>query len=425
VLLEVDLQTVREGLPAHEENDLFNHARSLSVSNSIDQRLSHVSSSAVSLDLVVRGHEVFLESPSLVASHVNPRLRLEFFNRRSALSASVVRDTSGKSFVEPEVVPPSHGDKVSEPHVGQLMLHHHAEESQLRGVHVLLGAHDRVGVSNASNVLHSAIFVVSAHHVIDLGEGVASSKALLVECDSSLGDSEHQLVSHVFFQTLSHEDSLGDVHGVQVLEDMIGSRTNSKEVGRNARGFFKNVHGNLIILVEFQEVLDSVAFEDSHSFFGFSWRASVDAVTDSNPIFRDGYTEGHFSFQVRLVEYWENSEAVESFALGVQVLEVILQISEGVHASGILVVSIYVLKLHRVPAKSQLSHLQWDLLILERRFVSFLGLTVDLEARDSHRLEVNEELAGCRLLIEVEIDRGVSEVIFALRQRQLEIVLDI
>ena len=77
----------------------------------------------------------------------------------------------------------------------ELVLDHYAEESQLRNRHVLFRAHDFIGVGDTTDVLHCAILVVRAHHVIHFCERIAGTKALLVKVQSCLGNSEYQLVT--------------------------------------------------------------------------------------------------------------------------------------------------------------------------------------------------------------------------------------
>jgi len=41
----------------------------------------------------------------------------EFIHERPTLGTGVIAEAGGKSFVQPKVVPPVHGDQISEPHV--------------------------------------------------------------------------------------------------------------------------------------------------------------------------------------------------------------------------------------------------------------------------------------------------------------------
>jgi hypothetical protein len=137
VLLEVDLQTITEGVPSHQEDELLQQTSAFSISDSVNQRFRDISVFTFSLNIVVGGHQIIIESPSLVASKVKPRFILEFFHMLTTEGASIIGKRSGETFVEPEILPPFHSDKVSEPHVSQLMLNHNTEEGELRHRHML------------------------------------------------------------------------------------------------------------------------------------------------------------------------------------------------------------------------------------------------------------------------------------------------
>ena len=66
--------------------------------------------------------------------------------------------------------------------------------------------------------------------MINLGEWVSSAKVLLVEVKSGLCDTKHKLVSEELDETLSDEDSLGHVHGVIVLEYLVGTGADRVQV---------------------------------------------------------------------------------------------------------------------------------------------------------------------------------------------------
>ena len=65
--LEVELNTLAESFPAHKEDQLLDQTRSLTVGDAVDEGLSGVRGGAVSLDLVIRWHQIFGQTPSLVA----------------------------------------------------------------------------------------------------------------------------------------------------------------------------------------------------------------------------------------------------------------------------------------------------------------------------------------------------------------------
>ena len=66
--------------------------------------------------------------------------------------------------------------------------------------------------------------------MIDLGEWVSRAKVLLVEVESGLGDTKHKLVSEELNETLTDKDSLGHVHGVIVLEYLVGTGADRVQV---------------------------------------------------------------------------------------------------------------------------------------------------------------------------------------------------
>ena len=90
---------------------------------------------------------------------------------------------------------------------------------------MLLRAHDLVRVCDAANIFHGAIFVVRAHHVINLRERIPGSKVLLVEVQSRLCDPKDQLVPQILHEGLPNEDSLWHIHWVIVLKHQVGTCT--------------------------------------------------------------------------------------------------------------------------------------------------------------------------------------------------------
>ena len=65
--LEVDLESLAEHLPAHEEDELLDQTRALAIRDTVDKRFGCVRGGAFGLDLVIRWHQVICKTPSLVA----------------------------------------------------------------------------------------------------------------------------------------------------------------------------------------------------------------------------------------------------------------------------------------------------------------------------------------------------------------------
>lgn len=94
--------------------------------------------------------------------------------------------------------------------------------------------------------------------MINFGERVSSAKVLLIEVQSCLGDSKHELVTEELNHRLTNEDTLGDVHGVKVLKDLIRSGTDGIQVCGNLGCLLKFIDSDLsFIVIEIEEPVDS------------------------------------------------------------------------------------------------------------------------------------------------------------------------
>ena len=152
---------------------------------------------------------------------MEPRLIHVWVDEGAARRASLVAKTGGEGLVEPEVVPPLHGDEVTEPHMAKLVLDNDGEEGKLWDGHVLFRAHNLIGVRDAANVLHGTVLVIRAHDVVHLRERISCVEVLLVELQSRLGDTEDELMAEELDERLSDEDALRHIHRVVVLEDLV------------------------------------------------------------------------------------------------------------------------------------------------------------------------------------------------------------
>ena len=125
--------------------------------------------------------------------------------------------------------------------------------------------------------------------MVDLGEWVSRAKVLLVEVESGLGDSKHKLVSEELNETLTDEDSLWHVHGVIVLEHLVGTGADRVQVGRDLECLLEIVDSHLVlILIELKEPFDSCAFKDvTSAVFGIAQIiARLNGIRDSSPVGR-------------------------------------------------------------------------------------------------------------------------------------------
>ena len=122
---------------------------------------------------------------------MEPRLITVGINMCSTLRARLVAKSCGEGLVEPQIVPPFHGNKIAEPHVTQFVLYHYTEESQFWNRHMLFTAHDLIRISDTTDVFHGTVFVIWAHHVVNFCERIPRAKVSLVEVQRRLRDAKH------------------------------------------------------------------------------------------------------------------------------------------------------------------------------------------------------------------------------------------
>ena len=125
----------------------------------------------------------------------------------------------GEGLVEPQVVPPLHGDQVAEPHVRELV-----QDRVGASLHLSLGGtgteHVGVAEGHAAGVLHRARVVLGHEDLVVLGEGIGDAVGPLEELEALAGD-------------------LDDLVGIQVLNDRgagVDAQVDCAAVGGGQRG---------------------------------------------------------------------------------------------------------------------------------------------------------------------------------------------
>jgi hypothetical protein len=205
--------------------------------------------------------------------------------------------------------------------MSKLVLDDNNEESELWDRHMLAGTHDGVSICDATYVLHSSIFVVWAHDVVDLGEWVSLTKDVLVKSKGGLSDSKNHFFSQVLNQRLSNVDSLWWVLWVEVLIESVWTSTDSIEIRRNSWGLLELIgNDSLVFLVEVKEPLTRELLDNLLSLFSSVFMSGFLAIRNDVPVRWGGTGQGHFSFKGWLVKAWEYSVAMESLELSVQIL---------------------------------------------------------------------------------------------------------
>ena len=134
--------------------------------------------------------------------------------------------------------------------------------------------------------------------MINLAEGVPLSEALLVEIDSSLSDTKDHLSTHELVHGASDKDSLRNVHGVQILMNLVVTSTHTEEVTRYLRCLLEFVKLSVFFVKEFQEARDIMSIKNVFRLFVLSVLVlNLNAIADSDPIAVAHDSQCHLSFQ--------------------------------------------------------------------------------------------------------------------------------
>ena len=144
---------------------------------------------------------ICVDSPVLVhlKGHPDSIMILRYFRN---LLNSYKRHESGKSFIQPKVIPPLHSDQVSKPHVSQFVKVGVWELKSLRQRRSLSSVQIGFVISNAPYVFHCSIIVFGSKHLIILTKWIILAEQILVVLNATLGNQKHFLVVHILHQTL-------------------------------------------------------------------------------------------------------------------------------------------------------------------------------------------------------------------------------
>jgi hypothetical protein len=218
--------------------------------------------------------------------------------------------------VEPQVVPPPHGDEVAEPHVGHLVQHGLVaplveEAGDAAAEDVVLEERDGAGV------LHRARVELRDEQLVVLAERVPDAEAAVVEVEALLGLGEQPFGVHVLGERGAAVDAERDgsprrsntVVDVLVAPLGVGPGHERYQVGAHDLG------GG--------EAVDSGGTGPLDLRHG---------VRDDLPLRRRGDREGVAGLEVGLVEAGEHALAVGRLELGVEVDGAVHRVDEPVQA---------------------------------------------------------------------------------------------
>jgi len=236
-----------------------------------------------------------------------------------------IRHEGGEAFVEPEVVPPAHGDQIPEPHVRQLV------EDGL-GAAPALAFGGRVTedhvlvVGNGADVLHRTGIELRHEDLVVLVEGERVAEEVGVEFEPLFRDFENLVVVEVSEQRLADVEPQLQV-AVAVSHHPVRPGDEREEVGAEGWGLGELPLG-AAVRPWFPPHCSGVG-----NYLPFAGSAHGEAVAGLN---------------VRLVEAGKEPVRFEGFEVGVEVLPPIFGVDELVEAVTRVVVLVLVLDLDGV-----------------------------------------------------------------------------
>ena len=236
VLIEVHLQSSHEVLLANPRDHLTQHRSALRVRNAVEVHLNIGKVTNLRHNRVSRRQLILTVRPGLLRSgEGSPRL----LGVAGVLRSSQGRHELSERLVQPQVVPPLHGDQVTEPHVSQLV--QNGDSAALTQSLRNLRTEDvSLQVGHAASVLHRTGIELGHEQLIVLLERVRGLELLLVELEALAGQLKHVLSVH------ERHEGLTGVHtqrnhatlrvGQLAGDLLVGASHNRGNVRRHARG---------------------------------------------------------------------------------------------------------------------------------------------------------------------------------------------
>ena len=234
VLRQVLVQASEESVAAHVGDELAQYGGALGVGDAVEVDLDVGQVADFSRDRVRRGQLILLEAPVLADHEPGPALGV-----LGGLGQSQVAHELGEGFVEPQVVPPLHGDQVTEPHVRQLV-----QDRVRTSLHLSLGGtraeHVGVAEGDAARVLHGARVVLGHEDLVVLGEGVGDAVRALEELEATARDVDDLVGIQVLDDRRAGVDAQVDRAAIGGCERgrraLIGACDDRRDVGRHHLG---------------------------------------------------------------------------------------------------------------------------------------------------------------------------------------------
>ena len=301
-LLDIALHAAEERVLSHVGDQLTKHAGALVVGDRVEIQIDRLDIGDVGGDRMGRGQLVLAAGTRLVLVGKRDPTVLE----ASGLDLGQHRHERREALVQPEVIPPAHGDQVAKPHVGHLVQDGVCPVLPDGLGH--LGAEDhRLIEGDAADILHRAGAELGDEELVVLLEGIGVLVGLAVEIETLLRDGENLIRIEVLRQGLPAEEPEVDV-AVAVAHAMVGPGHDRGQVGGHL-GSRPERPALDVLLARHLLRLPRV-------------------VRDHDPVARRQDREREARFEVRLIETGKHAVGVEGLELTVEVDLVVDRILE-------------------------------------------------------------------------------------------------
>ncbi len=308
VPLEVAPGTLQERVLADVGHELLQHRRALGVCDAVEVQLGVLQVADVRRDRVRGGQLVGPVGPGLAAVGEGDPAVLETGRADQRERAHEV----GERLLQPQVVPPLHGDQVAEPHVRHLV-QHDVGPALIGRLRHLPAEDELLPERHQTRVLHRAQVVLGHERLVVLPERVRVVEAVVEEVQALLGDEEDVLGVEVGREPLAAQGTERDLQG-RAVRERTGVRV--RHVVVRARHHTGDVRGDRLGL---GEPPDPVGLLPG-------------PVAPHRPALGCPHLEAVRGLEVGLLEVREDPAGVGRFVLGVQVHLAVLGVDEAVQA---------------------------------------------------------------------------------------------
>ncbi|MDQ0830998.1 hypothetical protein QF032_002842 [Streptomyces achromogenes] len=308
VPLEVAAGALHERVLTDVGHQLLEHAGALGVGDAVEVELGVLKVADVGGDRVRGGQLVRAVGPGLAAvGEGDPGVG----EARRADAGEGAHEV-GEGLLQPQVVPPHHGDEVAEPHVGHLV-QDDVRPRLVGGLRHLPPEDVLLAEGHQARVLHRAEVVLGHERLVVLAEGVRVVEVVVEEVQALPRDQEDVVGVEVGGQPLAAHRAEGDlqrravaqVARVRVRHVVVGAGHDTGDVRRDR--------------LRLREPPDPV-------------RALAGAVAPHRPFLGRAHLEAEGGLEVGLLEGDEDPARVGGLVLRVEVDLAVLRVDEAVQA---------------------------------------------------------------------------------------------